>query len=53
MNLPNNYYWVRHDNGTKFIVLIEDELIYAPGLGHPVTNITEDQIICAVKQPAN
>jgi hypothetical protein len=53
MNLPNDYYWVRHSDGTKYIILIEEERVYAPGIGHVVINVTPDQIICAVKPPAN
>ena len=53
MNLPNGYYWMRHPDGTKFIVLVEDEQAYAPGIGHPVVNLTEDQVICLVKKPEN
>lgn len=53
MKVPNDYYWVRHSDGTKFIVLIEDETVYAPGIGHPIVNVTEDQLICPAKPPAN
>ena len=51
-DFPDGYYWAKHDEDfTHFIVLIENGLIYAPGLEHPLEGFDPvKQIVCPVKR---
>lgn len=48
----NEYYWIRHPEGTRFIAKLENDLWWSVGMQFAVA-ITRDQVICQVKAPEN
>ena len=48
----NQYYWVRHPEGSRFVAKLENDFWWTCGAGFPI-NITRDQIICMIKPPEN
>jgi hypothetical protein len=49
-NLRDGYYWARHDDGTTFVVFLENGLWYVPGISHAINqDFREHQIIAPVK----
>lgn len=48
----NQYYWIRHADGTRFIAKLENSAWWAVGCPHMIA-ITRDQVICLVKAPEN
>lgn len=37
--IAGGYYWARHTDNSRFIVLIDGGNVYVPGVGHPVTHL--------------
>jgi hypothetical protein len=48
----NDYYWIRHADGTRFIAKLENNCWWTMGYGLPI-DITRDQVICKVQAPEN
>lgn len=48
----NQYYWIRHADGTRFIAKLENSAWWTFGCPHAIA-ITRDQVICLVKAPEN
>lgn len=48
----NQYYWIRHADGTRFIAKLENSAWWTFGCSHAIA-ITRDQVICLVKAPEN
>jgi hypothetical protein len=48
----NEYYWIRHPEGTRFIAKLEANCWYTVGCQWAI-NVTRDQVICMVKAPEN
>lgn len=50
--LREGYYWARHPDGTAFVVLFDEGLWYAPGIGAPINDtFDQDQIIKPLDRP--
>ncbi len=50
---PDGYYWARHSDGSHFVVLNQQGLWYACGIGDPLINFHESQIIMRIPWPSN
>ena len=48
----NEYYWLRHSDGTRFIAKLEHDHWWMVGVQWSI-NVTRDQVICQVKAPEN
>lgn len=48
----NQYYWLRHPDGSRFIAKLENSAWWTCACGHAIA-ITRDQVICQVKAPEN
>lgn len=48
----DGYYWARHDDGTAFVVLLQDGWWFTPGVGYPINNtFRPSQLIMPIKRP--
>ncbi len=48
----NQYYWIRHQDGTRFIAKLENSAWWTVDCGHAIV-ITRDQVVCMVKAMEN
>ncbi len=48
----NEYYWLRHPDGTRFVAKLENDHWWGVGAQWAL-NVTRDQVICVVKAPEN
>jgi len=54
LTLSEGYYWARHDDGTTFIVLLEDGNWFVPGVARPINaRFRESQVICPIPRLSN
>lgn len=49
----DGYYWARHNDGSRFIVLRQNDTWYCPGLSGSMVNFDTSQIVCPVKEVEN
>lgn len=50
--VQNDYYWIRHPEGTRFIAKLENGCWWTVGCQWAI-NVTRDQVICKVQPPEN
>ena len=48
----NQYYWLRHPEGTRFVAKLENDYWWSVGIPYAI-NVTRDQVICKVVPPEN
>ena len=51
--MPDGYYWARHPDGSYFVVLHENDLWYCCGLGFPMADFHESQVVMPLHKPVN
>lgn len=48
----NRYYWVREEDGSRFVAKLEDGEWFCCGVENPI-DLDASQVICVIAEPAN